>query len=141
MDPELLRAIDDDHAALDALIRGNAEPKKAMFSRRDDVTLANPLRPAVRGRRAVEDVLDEVAADFRDGEPETFERVADHRSGDLAYVHEIQRGRVKHGGGDELVPFALRVTQVWRLEDDGWRIALRHADPLSAPRTFGDITA
>ena len=142
LEPELAETIERDHAALRALILGDAEPKKAMFSRRDDVVLANPLQPPVRGRRAVEDVLDGIGAAFRDGEHHGFERVADYSSGELAYVHEIERGRVGHAEtGDELQPFALRVTQVWRREGGGWKIALRHADPTTAPRAFRDITA
>jgi hypothetical protein len=67
LEPELAEAIEQAHAALQALILGGAGPKKAMFSRRDDVVLANPVQPAVRGRRAVEGVLDGIAAAFRDG--------------------------------------------------------------------------
>jgi hypothetical protein len=43
--PELTEAIEEDHRALDALLRGDAEPKKKMFSHREDVSLANPLGP------------------------------------------------------------------------------------------------
>ena len=138
VDEELARAIDDDHRALDALICGDAELKKRMFSTREDVTLANAVRPAVRGREAVEAVLDGVAAAFRDGEPHSFERVTDYIAGDLAYVHEVESGRTKYGGSDKLSGFSLRVTQIWRREEDGWRIALRHADPIAAPRELSD---
>jgi hypothetical protein len=57
VDEDLARAIEDDHRALDALICGDAKLKKQMFSTREDVTLANAVRPAVRGREAVEAVL------------------------------------------------------------------------------------
>jgi hypothetical protein len=40
---------DPDHDALDAIVRGDPRPKKLPFSHRDDVTLANPAGPAVRG--------------------------------------------------------------------------------------------
>jgi ketosteroid isomerase-like protein len=34
---------------------------------------------------------------------------------------------------------ALRVTTVFRLEDDGWRIAHRHADPITTPQATESI--
>jgi len=53
----------------------------------------------------------------------------------LAYVVEIERcPGIKIGGSEESKPFSLRVTQVWRREDGGWKIAHRHADPITTPR-------
>jgi hypothetical protein len=37
------------HRALDAVVSGNSAPMKELISRRDDVTIANPLGPPVRG--------------------------------------------------------------------------------------------
>ena len=54
---------------------------------------------------------------------------------DLACFHEIERGEARISGRSELEPFALRVTSIYRREDGDWRIALRHADPIVAPRT------
>ena len=138
LDAELARSIEEDHRALDALIRGDAEPKKRMFSRREDVTLANAVRPAVRGRQAVEALLDGVGSAFRDGEPHTFQRVTEYASGDLAYIHEIESGRTRYGESDHLAAFSLRVTQIWRHEESGWKIALRHADPITASRDLSE---
>ncbi len=42
---DLAQVIEQDHRALDSLVKGDPEPKKRMFSRRDDVTLANPFGP------------------------------------------------------------------------------------------------
>ena len=56
------------HAAADEFARGNPEPVKAVWSRRDDVTLANPFGPAVRGWNQVSEALDYASSRFRDGE-------------------------------------------------------------------------
>jgi hypothetical protein len=45
----LEKLIDQYHQAVDEFSRSNPEPVKALFSHRDDVTLANPFGPAVRG--------------------------------------------------------------------------------------------
>lgn len=129
LEPELTRAIERDHEALDALIGGNAKPKKRMFSQRDDVTLANEVQPPIRGLHEIEQALDAVASAFRDGEPHRYERITEYATTDLAYVHEIERGETEYAGSDDLASFSLRRTTIWRREDGEWKIALRHADP------------
>ena len=46
---DLEAVIEQYHRALAEIVKGNAEPDKELFSHRDDVTLANPLGPPVRG--------------------------------------------------------------------------------------------
>ncbi len=136
---ELMQAIEQDHRALDALVMGDPEPKKRMFSRLDDVTLANPLIPVVRGWAEVAKVLEGVAAAMRDGEPHRFERVCEYATQGLAYVLEFERSRAKFGGSAEVAPFSLRVTTVWRREEGAWRICLRHADPITTPQAVESL--
>ncbi len=69
-----------------------------------------------------------------EGEPCTFERISGSATADWAYIVEIERGRLKVGTSDEPAPVALRVTTIFRREDDGWRIVHRHADPITTPR-------
>jgi len=49
------------------ITRGNPEVYKSLWSRRDDVTLANPFGPPVRGWPEVSDRLDLAASNYRDG--------------------------------------------------------------------------
>lgn len=137
--PELTEAIDDDHQALNALIRGDPEPKKEMFSRREDVTLANPLGLPIRGWADIEQTLDRVASQMREGEPHRFERISEYATSDLAYVLEIEQTRVRMGASEEVTPFSLRATTIWRREESGWKIALRHADPITTPRPIESV--
>jgi ketosteroid isomerase-like protein len=46
---DLVQTIDLDHRATEMLLEGDPRFKKDMFSRRDDVCLANPLDPPVLG--------------------------------------------------------------------------------------------
>jgi ketosteroid isomerase-like protein len=137
--PELTAAIEEDHQALNALVRGDPEPKKKMFSHREDATLANPIGPPIRGRDQIEQMLDRVASQTRGGEPHHFERISEYATADLAYVLEIERTRARVGASREIAPFSLRATTVWRREESGWKIALRHADPITAPRPIESV--
>ncbi len=136
---DLAQVIEQDHRALDALVRGDPEPKKRLFSRRDDVTLANPLGPPARGWNQVEKTLERAVAQLREGEPIRFERISEYATADLAYIVEIERTRMKVGGADDLAPVSLRVTTIFRREDGEWRIAHRHADPITTARSAESI--
>jgi ketosteroid isomerase-like protein len=120
--------------AWQAFVTGDPGPAMALFSRRDDVTLANPWGPAVTGWADVSRTLEAAAARFRNGHMTAFEILTTFASDDLACSHEIERGKAMLGGRSEPEPFALRVTSVYRREGGQWRIMLRHADPIVAPR-------
>lgn len=137
---ELIQAMEADHQALDALVRGDPEPKLEMFSRAEDVTLANPLGPPVRGFDQVVAATRRAVAQLREGEPVRFERISQVVTAELAYVVEIERSRAKLGGSDQPAPFAVRATTVFRREEDGvWRICHRHADPITTPRPIESL--
>ena len=130
----LAQAIEAYHRAVAAFLEGDPGPQKRLFSRRDDVTLANPLGPPARGWSRVEATMERAAALLRDGEVRGFERVSEYATADLAYIVEIERARVKVGGAGEAAPAALRVTTIFRREDGEWRVVHRHADPITGPR-------
>jgi ketosteroid isomerase-like protein len=124
---------------LHAVVRGDAELQMTLWSRRDDVTLANPLGPPARGRADVELAVNRAVSQLRDGEPVQFERISEYATRELGYVVWIERTRLKIGGADELRPSSLRVTTIFRREDDGWKVVHRHADPITGPRSIESI--
>jgi ketosteroid isomerase-like protein len=130
----LERMMEQCEKAWNAFVKGDPQPAKALFSHRDDVTLANPWGPPVRGWDKVSVTLDAAADRFRDGEVSSFEVIAKYVTDELAWHLEIERGQAKVGGGEELASFALRVTTAYRLEDGDWKIVLRHADPIMAAK-------
>jgi ketosteroid isomerase-like protein len=136
---ELDRAIEKSHAALDAILKGDPSLYKALFSQADDVTLGNPFGPYARGRRQVEATLAGAASHYRDGEITGAELVGKYISEGLACVVEVERGRAKVGSGEELVPVAVRVTSLFRLEQNAWRLVHRHADPITTPRPASSV--
>ncbi len=120
--------------AWQVFVTGDADPAKLLFSRRDDVTLANPWGPAVTGWVDVSGTLEAAAARFRNGRLSAVDILSRFVSDDLACYHEIEQGEAMLGGRTEPDSFALRVTSIYRREDGLWRIVLRHADPILAPR-------
>jgi ketosteroid isomerase-like protein len=136
---DLIEFIEEDHKATEALLRGDPEPKKKMFSRREDVTLANPIGPPVREWEEIARTLERVASQMREGDPIRFERVAEYGSGDLAYIVEFERNLARVGSLPGMVPLELRVTTIYRREEGGWRIAHRHADTVTTPRSLESV--
>jgi ketosteroid isomerase-like protein len=110
-----------------------------MYSHRDDVTLANPFGPPARGWEHVESVLEHAASQLRDGEPHAFDRISGYATPELAYIVEIERTRLKIPGSDATVGSSLRVTTIFRREEEGWRIVHRHADTITTPRPIASV--
>ncbi|MFN2521169.1 MAG: nuclear transport factor 2 family protein [Candidatus Limnocylindria bacterium] len=128
------------HVSIDAFLKGDPEPQKKLLSRRDDITLANPLGPPARGWDEVARALDGAASAVRDGDFE-FEILSEYAGTDLSYILEIERWRAKLGGADEVSSGSLRATTIFRREDDGWKFLHRHADPITSPRSIESIVA
>jgi ketosteroid isomerase-like protein len=128
------------HRALDEMVKGNAEGYKKMYSRRDDVTLANPFGPPVRGWEHVAPALERAGTIFREGEATGFERVVTCITPNLAYIVEVERSQSRVGGADTISPIALRVTTIFRSEEGTWKVVHRHADPITTPRTPESVT-
>ena len=118
---------------LGSMAKGDAGPSTALWSQRDDVVLANPLGPPIVGFPLVAAETARVASMFVGGEPPEFDEVTRWASDDLGYVVAIEHAQVQRAGSDELVPMDLRVTTIFRREDDGWRLCVRHADRVTAP--------
>ena len=51
---------------------------------------------------------------------------------ELAYLVEMERAKAKFGAGEDITSYALRATIIFRPEDGTWKVAHRHADPLSS---------
>jgi ketosteroid isomerase-like protein len=122
------------HRAGLEITRGNPNVYKSLWSRRDDVTLANPFGPPVRGFDEVSARLDLAAGGFRDGRDWDFDNISTVITPELAYTVEVERSRIRVGGSDELTAVAIRVTTVFRREDGEWKVTHRHADPITSMR-------
>lgn len=139
-EPELNDTIEAFREALRQYVRGDGEPALSFFSTRDDVTLANPLGPPLKGPAAVRTGALEGAGSFGEGGPvqfaevsSRFEEVSRNATSELGYVVQLERHEGRLINGAETV-IALRVTLIFRREEKGWRIVHRHADPIITAR-------
>ena len=136
---DLKQVVEQYHQAADEFSRGDPEPIKRLYSRADDVTLANPFGPAVRGWEQVSQALDYASARFRDGKVTGFDGIAEYVTADLASILELEHWKAKVAGRDEISPFDLRTTSTFRRESDTWKLVHRHADPIATPDPDGPL--
>jgi ketosteroid isomerase-like protein len=122
--------IEQFHLAQGEFTKGSPEPVKEIFSYREDVTLNNPFSPPAHGWEQVAATMERAASQFRDGEITSHEFVAKYVTPELAYTVEIEQGKAKVGGREEITPWALRATMIFRPEEGTWKVVHRHADSI-----------
>jgi ketosteroid isomerase-like protein len=110
-----------------AIQRGDVEPRLALWSRADPVTLFGAWGPCKSGWDDVERTFRWVASRFSAGTDYELELVAADVSGDMAYTVGYERTSSSVDGGP-VTPNVLRVTHIYRREDGEWRIVHRHGD-------------
>lgn len=110
-----------------AIHDGDAGPRRALWSRRDPVTVLGAWRNA-RGQQELDELFAHLAASFSDCTSFELELLESEVRGDTAYTVAFEHTSASVDG----VPrtYTLRATQVYRREDGEWRVAHRHG---SAP--------
>ena len=139
MDTELAgllfnQTIEKYHRALNELNKGNAHPVLDIFSGEEDVSLANPSGATVMGRKNVVEAAERLGSDLRDGQSTGFESLTRFVSCDFAYVIENEHYKTKVGVKQDFSQIDLRATSIFRMENGGWKMVHRHADPLIMER-------
>ena len=112
-------------AAEQAIHNGDVEPRLALWSHRDPITLYGASLSG-SGWSELEPKFREVASWFSDSQEFEFEIIAAGASRDLAYTVGYERNKTHVEGTPRA--YTLRVTHVYRREDVRWRIVHRHAD-------------
>jgi ketosteroid isomerase-like protein len=127
---DLDQVIEQYHQALGEFMKGDSEPVWKLHSHREDVTLANPRGGIAHGWEQVAKRMKDVASGRREGEA-SFEIVEKYVTTELACVVEMERAKAKFGASEDATSYALRATILFRREDGTWKVAHRHADPMS----------
>jgi ketosteroid isomerase-like protein len=131
--------IDQYQLASGEFLKGNPEPVKKLWSHREDVSLANPYGPPVRGWEQVAKTVEHASSLRSDGEFVGSEIVAKYATPELAYVVQIERAKAKVGGSEDITPYALRTTMIFRPEDGEWKVVHRHADPITTEQPVESV--
>ena len=131
---EVDQLIEQYDLALGEFYKGNPEPVQKLWSHREDVTLAPPFGPPAHGRDEVAASMERGASQFRDGQMVGFEAIENYMTPELAYVVRVERAKVKVGESEDAAPIALRVTMNFSPEEGIWKVAHRHADPITTPQ-------
>ena len=115
-----------EHAAEAAMILGDPEPFKTLWSHGDDISLFGAFGPCKKGWHQINKTMDWVASRYRDGTV-TDEYEVVHEGADLAYTVGYEISDVALDGAP-MTRQRLRVTQIYRREDNQWRLVHRHGD-------------
>ena len=68
-----------------------------------------------------------------------FEEISRFHTDDLGYVIWLERGEVRLAEREAMAPSSLRVTMIFRREDDTWKVVHRHADPITTDRPVSSV--
>ncbi|KGN33835.1 hypothetical protein N802_08535 [Knoellia sinensis KCTC 19936] len=110
-----------------ALHNGAPEPRRALWSRAEPVSVLGAWRNAI-GQQEVNDLFTYLGASFSDCASWTTELLACDVVGDMAFTAALEHTSVSVDGQPRI--YTLRATQVYRREDGQWRVAHRHGDTV-----------
>jgi ketosteroid isomerase-like protein len=108
-----------------AVHNGDATPRRAIWSRREPVTVFGAWKSAV-GRAEIDELFSYLEQTFSGCTSYRYEVVAADVIGDLAYSVGYEHTQATVNG--EARTYTLRVTQIYRREGDEWKVVHRHAD-------------
>ena len=108
-----------------ALHNGDAEPRLALWSSREPVSVLGAWRSAT-GQEEVRHLFRALAETFSDCTSHVYDIVAAEVIVDMAFTAGYERTQASING--ERRRYVLRVTQIYRREDGEWKVAHRHGD-------------
>lgn len=115
-----------------AFVNGDPEPLREISTEDDPATIYGPGGGIEQGAAHVVEVNEAASSHFHGGTTalEILHSGSDERYG---YWTGWQSATVQVDGKTEPVPMRLRVTEIFRREDNGWKLIHRHADMLAEP--------
>ena len=134
--------VEKTHLALKEFYKGNPEPYSKLYSHGQDVSLLGAQGGISVGSKEITKHMTSRASWFQAGHNVSFERLVKFSTQDLGYIVEVERFDARLGGTNEIVHVALRVTTIFRLEKDEWKVVHRQGDPLVSridPATYRSL--
>jgi SnoaL-like domain len=129
-EPELKEFERQYHDAAKAWMAGDPTPWAGLCSRGPTVTIFEAWGGSAQGWDAVGGEYEARARDNAGGTI-AFEPLARHTGAGLAVLVDRVRGQIRIRGVANAVPFDVRVTTVFGVENGQWKLLHRHADPMA----------
>jgi ketosteroid isomerase-like protein len=126
-DDALAKAVEQQDAAVAAMLNGDPGPTIDSWAVSDDVTLFGAWGPIEKGHKPVTDTMRWVGSRCTGADAVDVEHTVIASSGDLAYAVGFERSHANVDGGP-MRDAVLRVTQIYRRIDGEWKLVHRHAD-------------
>ncbi|RWB84637.1 MULTISPECIES: NAD(P)H-dependent oxidoreductase [unclassified Mesorhizobium] len=110
-------------------VNGDPTSLKSIVTQSEPATFFSPRGDHLEGADAVAGRYERDAASFHRGGSSDLEVLQASSSGDLAFWTGLQHAKARMGKNGQPAEMTLRVTEVFRLEDGGFKLVHRHADP------------
>jgi NAD(P)H-dependent FMN reductase/ketosteroid isomerase-like protein len=111
-----------------AYTRGDAAPLDEILPRSGEAGFFSPNGDHVEGAEKVKARYDKDAKMFGPGGEGSLDILQSGSDGALAFWTGIQEAKAHIKGKDKAVAMKLRITELFRFEDGGWKLFHRHAD-------------
>ena len=115
-------------AAADAYVSGDAEPLGRMVAESLPASFFHPMGDVVQGAQAVAARYQQDAGAFAAGSANELQILQSGAAGDIGYWTGFQVAEARFKGRAEPVAMKLRITEIFRRENGGWKLVHRHAD-------------
>jgi ketosteroid isomerase-like protein len=115
-----------------ALQNGDADPRRALWSRNEPVTVLGAWRNA-QGQDEIDELFTTLAQRLSNCTSYRFELTAFDVVGDMAYTVGFEHSSASVDGLPRT--YVLRATQVYRREGGEWKVAHRHGDTVMPDET------
>jgi ketosteroid isomerase-like protein len=109
-------------------VNGEPDSLAAIVTHRDPATFFSPKGDHQLGADPIAQRYTADAKGFSKPGESRLEILQAAASGGLAFWTGLQHANVHLGGKAEPTPMTLRITEVFRFEDAGWKLVHRHAD-------------
>ncbi|HEY1710528.1 MAG TPA: NAD(P)H-dependent oxidoreductase [Rhizomicrobium sp.] len=114
--------------AAEAYVNGDAEPLNEIVATTGDATFFPPHGGRVHGAQAVAQRYRSDAGAFGRGGTSKLEILQTGAEGDIAFWTGVQTAKVRVGKPRKAVRMKLRITEIFRYRNGGWKMIHRHAD-------------
>jgi NAD(P)H-dependent FMN reductase/ketosteroid isomerase-like protein len=117
-----------------AYVCGDASPLDAMVPHTGDASFFPPNGGSVHGTQQVHERYDRDAKSFSPGGQTSFDVLQSGADGDIGYWTGFQNADAQMGSVERKVHMKLRITEVFRFQEGGWKLVHRHADSAADTR-------